>query len=151
GSLFRALWPTVQLLFVILVVSALIYVPPKHDISLSTYIILAVIIVIVGAIVGYIKVKQTNFTALIPALFLMIAMTVLEWTPVLIGGEFDYMILILPTLVRTHAYQLIYLSHITKVDEEHQRRQKERFKQREQLKKEKQDINLNNQNKKRKN
>src|SRR5699024_910835 len=47
GSLFRALWPTVQLLFVILVVSALIYVPPKHDISLSTYIILAVIIVIV--------------------------------------------------------------------------------------------------------
>ena len=151
GSLFRALWPTVQLLFVILVVSALIYVPPKHDISLSAYIILTVIIVIAGAIVGYIKVKQTNFTALIPALFLMIAMTVLEWTPVLRGGEFDYMILILPTLLGANAYQLISLHYVTKVDEEHQRRQKERLKQREQLKKEKQAKKLNNQNKKRKN
>src|SRR5699024_6317180 len=131
--------------------SALIYVPPKHDISLSTYIILAVIIVIVGAIVGYIKVKQTNFTALIPALFLMIAMTVLEWTPVLRGGEFDYMILILPTLLVANAYQLNAVHHVTKVDEEHKRRQKEHIKQREQLKKEKQDKKLNKQNKKMKN
>src|SRR5699024_12649389 len=69
GSLFRALWPTVQLLFVILVVSALIYMPHKHDIYLSTYIILAVIIVIVGAIVNYINVKETNFTVLIAAIF----------------------------------------------------------------------------------
>src|SRR5690625_1886857 len=149
--IFISLLPTLQLYFVILVVSSLIYVPPKHDISLSAYIILAAIIVIAGAIVGYIKVKQTNFTALIPALFLMIAMTVLEWTPVLRGGEFDYMILILPTLLGANAYQLISLHYVTKVDEEHQRRQKERLKQREQLKKEKQAKKLNNQNKKRKN
>src|SRR5699024_3052260 len=115
------------------------------------YIILAVIIVIVGAIVGYIKVKQTNFTALIPALFLMIAMTVLEWTPVLRGGEFDYMILILPTLLGSNAYQLISLHHVTKINEKNQIRQKERLKKREQLKKEKHAIFLNTQNKKRKN
>src|SRR5690625_1537063 len=151
GSLFSALCPKVLLLFVILVVSALIYVPPKHDISLSAYIILAIVIVGVGAIVGYIKVKQTNFTALIPALFLMIAMTVLEWTPVLRGCELDYIILILLTLLGANAYQLISLHYVTKVDEEHQRRQKERLKQREQLKKEKQAKKLNNQNKKRKN
>lgn len=137
-SLFKALWPTAQLLFVMLVIAAFIYVPPKDYISLSTYIILAVVIVIVGAIIGYIKVKQTNFTALIPALFLMIVMTVLEWTPVLRGGDFQYMLLVLPTLLGANAYQLITLHYVTKIDEEHQRRQKERRKQREQTRKKKQ-------------
>ncbi len=148
GSLFKGLWPTAQLLFVILVVAGLIYVPPKDDISLSTYIILTVIIVIVGALVGYLKVKQTNFTALIPALFLIIAMTVLEWTPVLRGGEFEYMILVLPTLLGANAYQLITLHYVTKIDEEHQRRQKERLKKREQVRKNKQSKKLNNKTKK---
>lgn len=148
GSIFKALWPTAQLLFVILVVAALIYVPPKGDISLSVYIILAIILVIVGAIVGYFKYKQTNFTALIPALFLMIAMTVLEWTPVLRGGELDYMVLVLPTLLGANAYQLITLNYVTKVDEEHQRRQKERLKKREELKKIKQSKKQNNKQKK---
>lgn len=148
GSIFKALWPTAQLLFVMLVVSALIYVPPKDDISLSVYIILAIVLVIVGAIVGYFKYKQTNFTALIPALFLMIAMTVLEWTPVLRGGELDYMVLVLPTLLGANAYQLITLNYVTKVDEEHQRRQKERLKKREELKKIKQAKKQHNKSKK---
>jgi len=148
GSIFKALWPTAQLLFVMLVVSALIYVPPKDDISLSVYIILAIILVIVGAIVSYFKYKQTNFTALIPALFLMIAMTVLEWTPVLRGGELDYMVLVLPTLLGANAYQLITLNYVTKVDEEHQRRQKERLKKREELKKIKQAKKQHNKSKK---
>lgn len=137
GSLFKGLWPTVQLLFVMLVVAALIYVPPKDQITLGTYIILAVIIVIVGAIVGYIKVKQTNFTALIPALFLMIVMTVLEWTPVLRGGDFQYMVLVLPTLLGANVYQLITLHYVTKIDEEHQKRQEKRRKEREQTRKKK--------------
>src|SRR5699024_12250190 len=96
-------------------------------------------------------IQRANSTGFMVALFCMIALTVLECTPVLIGGEFDYMILILPTLLGANAYQLISLHHVTKVDEEHQRRQKERLKQREQLKKEKQAKKLNNQNKKRKN
>ncbi|HLR59207.1 MAG TPA: KinB-signaling pathway activation protein [Pseudogracilibacillus sp.] len=148
GSIFKALWPTAQLLFVMLVIAALIYVPPKDDISLSVYIILAIILVIVGAIVSYFKYKQTNFTALIPALFLMIAMTVLEWTPVLRGGELDYMVLVLPTLLGANAYQLITLNYVTKVDEEHQRRQKERLKKREELKKIKQEKKQHNKSKK---
>lgn len=142
SALFRALWPTVQLLLVILVVASLIYVPPKDSISLSTYIILTTIIVIAGAAVAYIKYKQTNFTAIIPALFLMIVMTVLEWTPVLRGGDFQYMLLVLPTLLGANAYQLIVLHHVTKVDEEHQKRQKERLKQREQKRKNKQKKNI---------
>lgn len=135
GALFKALWPTVQLLFVIFVVASLIYVPPKEVISLSTYILLTAIIVVAGAIVAYIKYKQTNFTAVIPALFLMVVMTVVEWTPVLRGGDFQYMLLVLPTLLSANAYQLITLHYVTKVDEEHQRRQAERLKQREQKRK----------------
>src|SRR5699024_1292346 len=65
--IFKALWPITQLLIVILVVFAFIYVPPIDDISLSVYIILVIILVIVGAIVSYLKYNQTNFTALIPA------------------------------------------------------------------------------------
>ena len=142
GALFKALWPTVQLLLVILVVASLIYVPPKEFISLSTYILLTLIIVIAGAAVAFVKFKQTNFTALIPALFLMIVMTVLEWTPVLRGGDFQYMLLVLPTLIGANAYQLIALHHVTKVDENHQKRQKERLKQREQKRKNKQNKNI---------
>lgn len=142
SALFKALWPTVQLLLVILVVASLIYVPPKESISLSTYIILTSIIVVIGAVVAYVKFKQTNFTALIPALFLMIVMTVLEWTPVLRGGDFQYMLLVLPTLLGANAYQLIALHHVTKVDENHQKRQKERLKQREQKRESKQSKNI---------
>ncbi len=144
GALFKALWPTVQLLLVILVVASLIYVPPKEFISLSTYIILTLVIVIAGAIVAYIKYKQTNFTAIIPALFLMVVMTVLEWTPVLRGGDFQYMLLVLPTLLSANAYQLITLHHVTKVDEAHQKRQAERLKAREQRRKEKENKKKNN-------
>src|SRR5699024_5494522 len=135
GALFKALWPTVQLLLVILVVASLIYVPPKEFISLSTYILLTAIIVIFGAIVAYIKYKQTNFTAIIPALFLMIVMTVLEWTPVLRGGDFKYMLLVLPTLLSANAYQLITLNYVTKVDKKQQRKQVKRIKQSEKKKK----------------
>ena len=142
SALFKALWPTVQLLLVILVVASLIYVPPKESISLSTYIILTSVIVVIGAVVAYVKFKQTNFTALIPALFLMIVMTVLEWTPVLRGGDFQYMLLVLPTLLGANAYQLIALHHVTKVDENHQKRQKERLKQREQKRESKQSKNI---------
>src|SRR5699024_925952 len=91
--------------------------------------------VIFGAIVAYIKYKQTNFTAIIPALFLMIVMTVLEWTPVLRGGDFQYMLLVLPTLLSANAYQLITLHYVTNVDKEYQRRQAKRLKLREQKRK----------------
>jgi len=65
----------------------------------------------------------------------MIVMTVLEWTPVLRGGDFQYMLLVLPTLLSANAYQLITLHYVTKVDKEHQRRQAKRLKQREQKRK----------------
>src|SRR5690625_7912032 len=72
GSLFRALCPTVQLLFVILVVSALIYVPPKHDIYLISYIIFAIVIFEFCYIVDFIIFLCINITIFIIMLFFMI-------------------------------------------------------------------------------
>ena len=107
--------------------------PLKDVISLGSYITFAAIIVVSAGLVGLIKIKQTNFTALIPALFLMVVMTVLEWTPVLRGGDFHYVILVLPTLLGANAYQLIELHNVTKEDKEHKKRQEERLKNKEKL------------------
>lgn len=137
ASVFKALWPTAQLLVVISAVATFIYVPSKEVISLNSFIVLAIITIVFALIFGYLKVRQTNFTALIPALFLMIVMTMVEWTPVIRGGDLSYIALVLPTLITANGYQLLALHEVTKEDPEHERRKEERQKERERLKKEK--------------
>ena len=115
-SLFRSFWPTVQLLLVAFALFDLVYFPYKGmdgEIALYLLILMAVGILIYGLIISWIKAKETHQRAFVPALFLMIVITAIEWIPGLRTGEVDYAILMILTLLACNTYQLLILHRLT--------------------------------------
>lgn len=126
---FRSFWPTVQVLVILFALFDLIYFT-SDELSLVFRISLAGSILVVGLIVAWMKKKQTNGTAFIPALFLMIVITALELSLVLRAADVSFILLMLVPALFANGYQLLTLQKVTYVDEEHRRRIEERRKQR---------------------
>lgn len=107
------LWNAVQLILIAVVLFDLVYlryeVFAEENESLLPYIGLALIVLIAGLIVAYLKSKQTNKMAFIPALFFMIVVTVIEWVPVLRVNEESWVYLMVFPLLICNAYQLLML------------------------------------------
>lgn len=118
-SLFRTFWPTVQVLLIAFVVFDLIYFPYNAtggDVSLFWFILMAAGILGYGWIIAKIKARETNQRAFIPALFLMVVMTSIEWVPGLRTSGTDYAWLMIIALLACNTYQLLVLHRITKSD-----------------------------------
>lgn len=114
---FRSFWPTVQLLIIAFVVFDLIYLPYKAsegNVSLIWYILMSLGILLFGILISRIKAKQTHQRAFIPALFLMVVMTSIEWVPGLQTEGTDYAILMIFSLLACNTYQLLILHHLSK-------------------------------------
>lgn len=138
-NFFRSFWPTVQVLVILFALFDLIYLSYSAgdgEISLLFYIIMTAVILIYGIIIARLKVKQTNRTGFIPALFVMVVITALELSLALRAVDVDYIILMLTPLLAANSYQVLALHEVTKRDEEHIKRIEERRKAR-QLKKNK--------------
>ncbi|SFB37495.1 KinB signaling pathway activation protein [Lentibacillus halodurans] len=115
-SLFRTFWPTVQVLLIAFVVFDLIYFPytgVNGDISIVWFILMAAAILAYGWIISEIKARQTNRRAFIPALFLMVVMTAIEWVPGLRTSGTDYAWLMIIPLLACNTYQLLILHRLT--------------------------------------
>ncbi|WP_188456411.1 KinB-signaling pathway activation protein [Virgibacillus oceani] len=120
-GLFRTFWPTVQVLLIAFVAFDLVYFPynaADGEGSLILYIVMAAAILIYGWIIAKIKASQTNQRAFIPALFLMVVMTAVEWVPGLRTSGTDYAWLMIVPLLACNTYQLLVLHRITKTDTE---------------------------------
>lgn len=120
-SLFRTFWPTVQLVLIGVAVFDLIYLPYKGaegKFPLYLLIIIALGLLIYGIIIAQIKAKQTHPRAFIPALFLMVVMTAIEWVPGLQAEGTDYAWLMITSLLACNTYQLLILHHLTRTDDE---------------------------------
>lgn len=139
-NFFKSFWPMVQALIIAFVLFDIVYFTSK-ELSLFFRFGLMFVILIAGLVVAYFKVRQTNRTAFIPALFVMIVILTLELSLVLRTGEANEIILMLMPLLAATAYQLIMLHHVTKVDPEHQRRIEERRKKRRDLQKQREKEN----------
>ena len=124
------------ILFVLFDLIYLSYSAGDGEISLLFYIIMTAVILIYGIIIARLKVKQTNRTGFIPALFVMVVITALELSLALRAVDVDYIILMLTPLLAANSYQVLALHEVTKRDEEHIKRIEERRKAR-QLKKNK--------------
>jgi len=127
-GLFRSFWPTVQLLLIAFVVFDLVYFPYKGtdgEIPLYLLILMSAAILIFGIIIARIKANQTHPRAFVPALFLMVVMTAIEWVPGLRSG-IDYSWLMITTLLACNTYQLLILHHLNRDDgQDSKRTQKE--------------------------
>lgn len=133
-NFFKSFWPTVQVLIIAFVLFDIVYFTSK-ELTLLFRVGLMLAILIGGVIVAIFKVRQTNRSAFVPALFVMIVILTLELSLVLRTGEAtEIMLMLLPIFAAT-AFQLMMLHHVTKVDPEHQRRMEERRKKRLELQK----------------
>ncbi len=119
-GLFRSFWPTVQVLLILFVLFDLVYFPytaSDGDGSLLRYVLVAAGLLIYGVIVSYIKAKETNSSAFIPALFLMVVMTTIEWVPGLRTSGTDYALLMIVPLLVSNTYQLLALHRLIKQED----------------------------------
>ncbi|WP_404450905.1 KinB-signaling pathway activation protein [Virgibacillus necropolis] len=117
---FRSFWPTVQVLLIAFVVFDLVYFPytsTDGEGSLMAYILMSAAILVYGLVIAKIKAKQTNQRAFIPALFLMVVMTAVEWVPGLRTSGTDYAWLMIIPLLVCNTYQLLVLHRLTNSDQ----------------------------------
>lgn len=117
-GMFRSssLWNAVQLFFIAFVLFDFVYLRSvliaNGDVSLGNNILVAGVLFIFGAIVAYIKSKETNKKAFIPALFFMVVVTILEWVPALRVNDTDWLYLMVIPLLLCNAYQLLILHRL---------------------------------------
>ena len=117
-GMFRSpsLWNIVQLFFIAFVLFDFVYLRSvliaNGEISLGNNILVAGVLFMFGAIVAYIKSKETNKKAFVPALFFMVVVTILEWVPALRINDTDWLYLMVIPLLLCNAYQLLVLHRL---------------------------------------
>ncbi|WP_409303805.1 KinB-signaling pathway activation protein [Peribacillus sp. SCS-155] len=110
-----SLWNAVQVVFIIFVMFDLVYlrfITFSKGEGLVSYLGWAVLILLIGLITAYLKMKQTNKQAFVPALFFMTVVTILEWVPVLRSNNESWMYFMLFPLLACNAYQLLILNKL---------------------------------------
>jgi KinB signaling pathway activation protein len=114
-GIFRSvsLWNAVQVVLILFVLFDLIYFRyrlfAEPGASLVPYILVAVCIFLIGALVAYVKKQQTNDETFISALFFMTVVTIIEWMPALQINDQNWLYLMLVPLLVCNAYQLLIL------------------------------------------
>lgn len=120
-SIFRNFWRPVQVILLAFVLFDLIYFPYQNagsDASVIPYALTALVILGYGLVVAYVKAKETNQSAFLPAVFFMVVVTVIEWVPVLRTNQTDWMWLMIVPLLVCNTYQLLQLHRIVKTEEQ---------------------------------
>ena len=117
-GMFRSssLWNAVQLFFIAFVLFDFVYLRSvliaNGEVSLGNNILVAGLLFVFGAIVAYVKSKETNKKAFVPALFFMVVVTILEWVPALRINDTDWLYLMVIPLLLCNAYQLLVLHRL---------------------------------------
>ncbi|MDQ0484992.1 KinB-signaling pathway activation protein [Guptibacillus hwajinpoensis] len=110
------LWNTIQAVLIAVTLFDLVYfryaVFAEEGESVISYILIALFLLVVGVIVAYIKQKETNKQAFIPALFFIVVVTTLEWIPGLQSNDPKWLWLILIPLLVSNVWQLLTLHRL---------------------------------------
>lgn len=123
-GLFRSvsLWNAVQVVLMVFVLFDFVYLRyvnfAKKGDSLLPYIGVAVFLVLFGLAVAWVKAKQTNQSAFVPALFFMIFATIVEWVPVLKTNDTSWLYLMLFALLFCNTYQILILHKLNAKSEQ---------------------------------
>jgi len=117
-GMFRSYWPMIQGLLIAFVVFDLVYFPYKasEGTSVFVFILMSAAILAYGWVIAKIKAKETNKSAFMPALFLMVVITSIEWVPGLQTSGTDYAWLMIFPLLACNTYQLLILHRLTATD-----------------------------------
>ncbi|MFX3624231.1 MAG: KinB-signaling pathway activation protein [Ectobacillus sp.] len=119
-GMFRSmsLWNAVQVFLVAFVLFDFVYLRTAlfagDGASVASNVLIAAILLLVGIAVAYIKSKETNKQAFIPALFFMVVVTIIEWMPALRVNDRDWLYLMVGPLLICNTYQLLVLHRLVK-------------------------------------
>ncbi|MCF6139434.1 KinB-signaling pathway activation protein [Pseudalkalibacillus berkeleyi] len=108
------LWSWVQILVLAFVVFDLFYLRfvAFEELSMFNLLFVPFALLAFGAVVAYIKMKETNKGAFIPTLFFMVAVTTIEWIPVLKQGDSLWLWLSIVPLLACNAWQVLILHRL---------------------------------------
>ncbi|PYZ95698.1 KinB activator protein [Alteribacter lacisalsi] len=80
--------------------------------TITDYAILPFLLLVYAVIVAYLKAKDTNFTAFIPALFFMVVVTTIEWIPALRENDMTFLLTAIVPLLVANTWQLLVLHRL---------------------------------------
>lgn len=108
-----SLWNSVQVVLIIFGLFDIVYWRyakfAKPGESLLPYLVPTIIILCAALVSAWIKKKETNSGAFIPALFVMTVVTIVEWVPAIKENSPKWLYLMLFALLACNAYQLLIL------------------------------------------
>ena len=127
-----SLWNGIQVVLILFALFDLVYFRYKtfaeNGEGILLYLTPAIMISIIGLIVAYYKMRQTNKSAFIPALFFMTVISIVEWVPALRTDDPRWVYLMIFPLIVCNIYQLFILH---KLNEQSEQERKERAKEKE--------------------
>lgn len=112
----QKVWKYIQLVLSVLALLELIFLRTVvgGERNVTSDLILGIAILLAAIIVSYFKVKSTNISALIPTLFFMTAISIVEVIGVLRIGVDSATVFIVVPLIACNAFQILMLHRILK-------------------------------------
>lgn len=112
----QKVWKYIQLVLSVLALLELIFLRTVvgGGRNVMSDLILGIVILLAAIIVSYFKVKSTNISALIPTLFFMTAISIVEVIGVLRIGVDSATVFIVVPLIACNAFQILMLHRILK-------------------------------------
>ncbi|KTD84283.1 KinB-signaling pathway activation protein [Paenibacillus etheri] len=110
----QKVWKYIQLVLSVLALLELIFLRTVvgGERNVMSDLILGIVILLAAIIVSYFKVKSTNISALIPTLFFMTAISIVEVIGVLRIGVDSATVFIVVPLIACNAFQILMLHRI---------------------------------------
>lgn len=109
-------WNMIQVILIAFIVQGLVYYRytsfATEDQTVVGYILIPFFLLIYGLVIAYIKSKQTNFGAYIPALFFIVVVTTLEWLPALRVNDPKWLWVYFTPLIVANTWQLLVLHRL---------------------------------------
>ncbi|TMW70193.1 KinB activator protein [Alteribacter natronophilus] len=110
------LWNRVQVVLILFALFDLMFFRylafGTADETMFDYAAMPFFLLVYGVIVAYLKAKDTNFTAFIPALFFMVVVTTIEWIPALRENDMTFLITAIVPLLVANTWQLLVLHRL---------------------------------------
>lgn len=114
-GMFRKLWGPIQVVLIAFTLFDLVYFRYKSvsgEAGLATFFVLPAALLLFGWAVAYVKSRETNAKAFLPALFFMVVITSVELVPAFQADDPDWVMLMLPAVLFCNTYQLLILHRI---------------------------------------
>nr|WP_285874569.1 KinB-signaling pathway activation protein [Halalkalibacter oceani] len=111
------LWNYVQIVIIAFVLFDLFYFRyiafAEPGETMFGYMIIPALLLVYGLVVAYLKARDTNQSAFIPALFFIVVVTTIEWVPALTVNDTKWLWLYFTPLIVGNTWQLLILHRLS--------------------------------------